>query len=64
MLRNYYNNALAPRRSSKRVGICPAILAYVGGELYVTGRKNDLIILAGRNFYPQELKILQLHRRV
>ncbi|HEX2565805.1 MAG TPA: AMP-binding protein, partial [Burkholderiales bacterium] len=26
------------------------------GELYVTGRKKDLIIIAGRNFYPQDLE--------
>jgi acyl-CoA synthetase (AMP-forming)/AMP-acid ligase II/acyl carrier protein len=26
------------------------------GELYVTGRLKDLIIVAGRNFYPQDLE--------
>jgi fatty-acyl-CoA synthase len=26
------------------------------GRLYVTGRKKDLIIVAGRNFYPQDLE--------
>ena len=32
-------------------------LGYVsGGELYVTGRKKDLIIRAGRNIYPQEVE--------
>ena len=27
-----------------------------GGELYLTGRSKDLIIVAGRNVYPQELE--------
>jgi fatty-acyl-CoA synthase len=27
-----------------------------GGELFVTGRKKDLIILAGRNLHPQEVE--------
>jgi acyl-CoA synthetase (AMP-forming)/AMP-acid ligase II len=26
------------------------------GELYVTGRKKDLIIVGGRNFYPQDVE--------
>ena len=32
-------------------------LGYVAeGELYVTGRRKDLIIKAGRNLYPTELE--------
>jgi fatty-acyl-CoA synthase len=27
-----------------------------GGELYVTGRQKDLIIIGGRNLYPQEIE--------
>src|SRR5262245_28414553 len=27
-----------------------------GGELYVCGRKKDLIIVRGRNFYPQDIE--------
>ncbi len=27
-----------------------------GGELYVTGRAKDMIILRGRNYYPQDLE--------
>ncbi len=29
-----------------------------GGELYVTGRRKDIIIKAGRNLYPQEVEEL------
>jgi fatty-acyl-CoA synthase len=29
---------------------------YLDGELYVTGRKVDLITVAGRNHYPQEIE--------
>jgi acyl-CoA synthetase (AMP-forming)/AMP-acid ligase II len=29
----------------------------VNGELYVTGRRKDLIILAGKNYYPQDIEI-------
>ncbi len=28
------------------------------GELYVTGRKKDLILLRGRNLYPQDLEVV------
>ena len=28
------------------------------GELYVTGRKKDLIIVAGKNVYPQDLEAI------
>jgi fatty-acyl-CoA synthase len=28
----------------------------VGGELYVIGRKKDLIIVAGKNIYPQDIE--------
>ena len=29
---------------------------YVGGELFVVGRKKDLIIVAGKNIYPQDVE--------
>ncbi|HEV8130570.1 MAG TPA: AMP-binding protein [Acidobacteriota bacterium] len=29
-----------------------------GGELYVTGRKKDLIIVQGRNFYPSDIEAI------
>jgi fatty-acyl-CoA synthase len=30
----------------------------VGGELFVSGRKKDLIIVGGKNIYPQDLELL------
>lgn len=30
--------------------------AYVDGQLYITGRVKDLVIVAGRNHYPQDLE--------
>jgi len=30
----------------------------VQGELYITGRKKDLIIVGGKNIYPQDLELL------
>ena len=30
--------------------------SYVDGELYVTGRKRDLIIVGGKNIYPQDVE--------
>jgi acyl-CoA synthetase (AMP-forming)/AMP-acid ligase II len=31
------------------------------GELYVTGRISDLIIIAGRNYYPQDIELTVQH---
>ena len=32
-------------------------LGYIAdGEVYVTGRKKDLIIVGGKNIYPQDLE--------
>ena len=37
----------------------------VDGELYVTGRKKDLIIVAGKNIYPQDVEeIVSRHRAI
>ncbi|HEX2212530.1 MAG TPA: hypothetical protein VHH12_03550, partial [Mycobacterium sp.] len=30
--------------------------AYYDGELYITGRVKDLVIIDGRNHYPQDLE--------
>ena len=33
------------------------------GELYITGRKKDLIIVGGKNIYPQDLEAIANHVR-
>ena len=30
---------------------------YIGGELYVTGRRADLVVIDGRHHYPQDLEL-------
>ncbi len=30
--------------------------AFYGGDLYITGRVKDLVIIDGRNHYPQDLE--------
>jgi len=38
---------------------------YLDGELYVTGRKKDLIIVGGKNIYPQDVEeIASSHRKI
>ncbi|HEV7515262.1 MAG TPA: fatty acyl-AMP ligase, partial [Thermoanaerobaculia bacterium] len=39
------------------LGFLRALPADAPGELYVTGRAKDLIILRGRNLYPQDLEL-------
>lgn len=43
-----------PARGWLRTGDLGAV---VDGELYVTGRRKDLIIIDGRNIYPQDLEL-------
>ncbi|GMH92707.1 hypothetical protein TrVE_jg10892 [Triparma verrucosa] len=38
--------------------LCTGDLGFVyEGELYVTGREKDLIIVRGRNYYPQDIEV-------
>jgi acyl-CoA synthetase (AMP-forming)/AMP-acid ligase II len=34
---------------------------YIGGELYITGRKKDLVIIDGRNHYPHDIETTVSH---
>jgi fatty-acyl-CoA synthase len=53
----YFENPEATAASFKPDGIRTGDLGYlVDGELYVTGRKKDLIILNGRNYDPHSIE--------
>ena len=54
----YFGNPAATARLLRGGGwLDSGDLAYVaGGEVFVTGRVKDVILIAGRNLYPQELE--------
>jgi len=53
----YFENHDATAKSFRRDGLRTGDLGYlVDGELFVTGRKKDLIILNGRNYDPQSIE--------
>lgn len=55
----YFNNPHATRAAFHDGWIGSGDLAYeVDGEVYITGRRKDLIIKAGRNIYPAEIEEL------
>jgi len=59
MLTGYYNRPDATREALRDGWYMTGDLGYLaGGEVYITGRKKDVMILAGRNVYPQDLEQL------
>lgn len=55
--RGYFNNPGQTERLRQGDWLDSGDLGYlVDGELYLTGRRKDMIIRAGRNLYPQELE--------
>jgi 1-acyl-sn-glycerol-3-phosphate acyltransferase len=53
----YYRNPEETARLFHDGWIVSGDLAYTaGGEVYITGRRKDIIIRAGRNIYPHELE--------
>jgi len=59
MLTGYYNRPDATRKAFLDGWYLTGDYGYlVNGELYVTGRKKDLIIVGGKNIYPQDLERL------
>lgn len=58
-MQGYYNNPKATQAIYHDGWLDSGDLAYIaGGELYITGRRKDLIIKAGRNLYPAEIEEL------
>lgn len=56
-MQGYYHNAEATREAYHNGWWDTGDLAYLAeGELYITGRKKDLIIKAGKNYYPPEIE--------
>lgn len=59
MLTEYYNRPDATEAAIKNGWYLTGDYGYTAnGELYVSGRKKDMIIVGGRNVYPQDLEAL------
>jgi len=59
MLSEYYHRPDATAQAFFEGFYLTGDLGYMlNGELYVTGRKKDLIIVGGKNIYPQDLEAL------
>lgn len=59
MLTGYYNRPDADHEAFQDGWYLTGDYGYLsGGELYVSGRKKDMIIVGGKNIYPQDLESL------
>jgi fatty-acyl-CoA synthase len=59
MLTGYYHRPDATAETMRDGWFLTGDYGYLaGGEVYVTGRKKDLIITGGRNVYPQDIELL------
>jgi fatty-acyl-CoA synthase len=59
MLSSYYRRPDLTQKAFVDGWYLTGDLGYLAqGELYVTGRKKDLIIVGGKNVYPQDLEML------
>jgi acyl-CoA synthetase (AMP-forming)/AMP-acid ligase II len=59
MLSGYYNRPDATHDSLHDGWFFTGDLGYVAdGEVYITGRKKDLMIIGGKNIYPQDIEHL------
>jgi acyl-CoA synthetase (AMP-forming)/AMP-acid ligase II len=59
MLTEYYNRPDATTKALRDGWFLTGDYGYVsGGEVYVSGRKKDMIIVGGKNVYPQDLESL------
>jgi fatty-acyl-CoA synthase len=59
MLSGYYHRPDATEKAFINDWYLTGDFGYlVDGELYITGRKKDLIIVGGKNIFPQDLELL------
>ncbi len=59
MLTGYYHRLDATKKAFSDGWYLTGDFGYMAdGELYVSGRKKDLIIVGGKNIYPQDLELL------
>ena len=59
MLTSYYNRPELTEKAFRDGWYLTGDLGYLAnGELYITGRMKDLIIVGGKNIYPQDLERL------
>ena len=59
MLTGYYNRPNLTQKAFLDGWYMTGDLGYLAnGELYITGRKKDLIIVGGKNIYPQDIEWL------
>ena len=59
MLTGYYNRPDLTSKAFHAGWYLTGDLGYIAnGEIYVSGRKKDLIIVGGKNIYPQDLEAL------
>jgi fatty-acyl-CoA synthase len=59
MLTGYYRRPDLTEKAFHQGWFLTGDLGYLAeGELYITGRKKDLIIVGGKNVYPQDLELL------
>ncbi len=59
MLSGYYNRPEETRKAFNEGWFLTGDYGYISqGELFVSGRKKDMIIVGGKNVYPQDLEML------
>lgn len=59
LLSEYFHNPAETKKSLRGGCLYTGDLGYMaGGELFVTGRKKDMIIINGHNIYPQDIESL------
>lgn len=57
VMRGYFNNPAATAETLRDGWLMTGDLGFLqDGELFVTGRKKELIIVSGRNYYPQDIE--------